>query len=234
MEEFFVRDLNLCDLDVVFGVYDHVNQHVAHGFLASRKRQFFETVLADSQRYIALGVWCGHELVGYSLSGCVRENPYRSVQWIAQILAAKQAVYRGFGLVIMPEYQGKSLGGLLVNARSARLAQRGVEHFVGAIAVENLPSIASFLGEGRVLVGLESDELCLNYVVYSGQGINFSNRAQRVEADFCDLVVQQRMFDSGWVAGRLIRARSHAPVLSFLLPEWADAVIAHGCPDVAG
>jgi hypothetical protein len=123
---------------------------------------------------------------------------------------------------------------MLVNARSARLARRGVGHFVGAIAVENLPSIASFLGEGGVLIGLESDELCLNYVVYFGQGINFSDRAQHVEADFCDLVVQQRMFDRGWVAGRLIRARSHAPVLSFLLPEWADAVIVHACPDVAG
>jgi GNAT superfamily N-acetyltransferase len=156
------------DVDEVFALYQLARSVTPHGFLAIRTKDDYRKIFQNPKHMVGLGIKDADRLIAYSVCHRIIANPHVNNPILSSIDATLRTVYHGDGHVIHPGYQGRGIGRQLLQFRSRQLADRGVQHYLALVAVDNLPSIGNIRNAGSMLVGFARDETALNYIVYSG------------------------------------------------------------------
>jgi ribosomal protein S18 acetylase RimI-like enzyme len=188
--------LSAADIDQIFALYTLARSKAAYGFLADRDKDDFHEIFQRPDDVISTGIWDNDRLIAYFISKRIMVNPYPCNPIFSMIDPKASNIYRGQGTVVHPEYHGRTLGKQLLRSRTSQIAERGIDHYTGLVAVDNLVAIKNLVASsGHLLVGFARDQTSLNYITYFGclRG-RLSTAALPCGVSWQDIERQQRLF----------------------------------------
>jgi hypothetical protein len=162
-------DLSLDEVDAIFDLYQVARSISPYGYLAVRTKDDYRELFRDPDSVIGAGIKHGGKLIAYSICHRLTVNPYRDNPLLRSVDATTSAIYHGDGTVVHPAYQGRRLSHKLFRQRKEQMAARQIDHMLGLIAIDNMPSIGNALISGAMLIGFTNDETAMNYLAYRGR-----------------------------------------------------------------
>lgn len=191
--------LRASDADAVFALHERVMTHTPTGHLTPRSHEEIQSLLADPNRSMSVGAWSDNRLVAYSLCYLEAGSAERSTPIMRLLAETGEPVWRGKGMVVDPEYRGRSAAGALVKMQQDVLLAKQIMHAAMLVATTNLASLKGTLRATVWAVGLEHDNQCENFVGYGGTLQRHFDIVERMTLPAQDLERFRELFRDGWV-----------------------------------
>jgi GNAT superfamily N-acetyltransferase len=214
IDDLTIKDLTLADIEQTMDLLDLSRANAPFGYLSHRSEETFRRLLNDKSGAVAVGAWLDDELVAYSLAERVTDTFQTFVPILSKVDPAKETCFASRGTPVHPRFAGKNLTSHLSEQRWRRCEQLGGRHITGLIALGNTGSLHLFLKAGSIIVGLQSDETSLNYVLYSGVLCEGVQRQNAVSVIDCEDVVR---LNAEFKRGRIAFALQKTPDARFEL-----------------
>lgn len=202
------RALTACDAREVHALYVRVRAFAQEGHLAERGLDEIASVLGDPDRSASIGAWDGARLVAYTLCSAERDRVYPFSPLIQTLQDRGEGLWTGKGTAVDPDYEGRLLMARLLSARRDRMARLGAYHTAGLIAVDNVASLVSAMRAGSVVVGVEADAWCDNFIGYGGPMFDRERAVGDERAALDDVPRIRDLIARGWIGTGLERDRA--------------------------